>query len=84
MKAKKIIPILLIGMFVLGGLEAGALSEIKEDFVYFYDRELIQCCDPSSYGLINGLLIITETKFENEYDSLPKFLSWLQETLGEG
>jgi len=28
---KKIIPILLIGMFVLGGLEAGALSEIKEN-----------------------------------------------------
>ena len=43
---KKIIPILLIGMFVLGGLEAGALSEIKEDTL-MEKTEIITLSNPT-------------------------------------
>ncbi|MCK5459108.1 MAG: peptidase C25, partial [Thermoplasmatales archaeon] len=43
---KKIIPILLIGMFVLGGLEAGALSEIKENTL-MEKTEIITLSNPT-------------------------------------
>lgn len=43
---KKIIPILLIGMFVLGGLEAGALSEIKEN-ILMEKTEIITLSNPT-------------------------------------
>jgi hypothetical protein len=42
-------------------------SVIEEEFVYFYHRIFIHAIDPKSYGLKDGLLIITEADREPEY-----------------
>lgn len=44
-------------------------DKFEEDFVYFYDRDIMQCCNPATYGLIDNLLIVTETRFEENYSS---------------
>lgn len=44
-------------------------NEFKEEFVYFAHRLFLQCVDPNSYGLKDGLLIITGTERERNFKS---------------
>lgn len=38
-------------------------TEIDEEFIYFFDEELIQYANPNTYGLVDGLLFIVDTKY---------------------
>lgn len=42
-------------------------DEFIEEFVYFGHRLFLQCVNPNSYGLKDGLLIITGTEREKNY-----------------
>lgn len=42
-------------------------DKFEEDFVFFHHRLFLQCVDPKSYGLKDGLLIITDISREKHY-----------------
>lgn len=43
--------------------------EFIEEFVYFAHRLFLQCVDPNSYGLKDGLLVVTGTEREKNFKS---------------
>jgi hypothetical protein len=53
--------------FMFGKVDQNT-DKFQEDFVFFRHRDLIQYCKPESYGLMDNLLIITDTQYEESYD----------------
>ena len=43
-------------------------QHFNEDFIYFSDRDFIQYADPQSYGLVDNLLFVCGTAYEDQYD----------------
>lgn len=53
-------------------------DKIEEDYVFFHHRLLIQCVDPKSYNLRDGLLIVTDTIREKDYNEGYLFFRYYQ------
>lgn len=53
-------------------------DKIEEDYVFFHHRLLIQCVNPKSYNLRDGLLVVTDIIREKDYDEGYLFFRYYQ------